>query len=92
LAQRYAVQIVATARRQLLGLPDAARQRVRIAIRHLSGNPRPAGAKLLAGRSAERFWRIRVGEYRGLYEIRDTELIVVVIRIGHRRDVYRRGS
>jgi mRNA interferase RelE/StbE len=87
LAQRYAVQIVATARRQLLGLPDAARQRVRISIRNLAANPRPAGAKLLTGRSAERFWRIRVGEYRVLYEIRDAELIVMVIRIGHRRDV-----
>jgi mRNA interferase RelE/StbE len=92
LAQRYAVQIVTSARRQLLGLPDAARQRVRVAIRHLAGNPRPAGAKLLAGRSADRLWRTRVGEYRVHYEIRDTELIVVVIRIGHRREVYRRGS
>lgn len=92
MAQRYAVQIVATARRQLLGLSDTARQRVRIAIRNLAADPRPTGAKLLAGRSAERFWRIRVGEYRVLYEIRDTELIVVVIRVGHRREVYRRGS
>lgn len=85
------VQIVPTARRQLLGLPAAARQRVRITIRHLAGTPRPAGAKLLAGGSADRIWRIRVGEYRMLYEIRDRELIVVVIRIGHRREVYRRG-
>jgi mRNA interferase RelE/StbE len=92
LAQRYAVRIVATARRELLGLPDRARQRVRIAIRNLATNPRPTGAKLLAGRGADRFWRIRVGEYRVLYEIRDTELIVLVIRIGHRREVYRRGS
>jgi len=92
LAQRYAVQIVATARRQLLGLPDAARQRVRVAIRHLAENPRPAGARLLAGRGAGRFWRIRVSEYRVLYETRDRELIVVVIRIGHRRQVYRRGG
>jgi mRNA interferase RelE/StbE len=88
---RYAVQIVPTARRQLLGLPDAARQRVRIAIRHLAGTPRPAGAKPLAGGSADRIWRIRVGDYRVLYEIRDRELIVVVIRIGHRREVNRRG-
>jgi mRNA interferase RelE/StbE len=92
LAQGYDVEIVATARRQLLGCPDSARQRVGKAIRNLAADPRPAGAKLLAGRSAERFWRIRVGEYRVLYEIRDTELIVVVIRVGHRREVYRRGS
>jgi mRNA interferase RelE/StbE len=92
LAERYAVQIVPTARKQLLGLPDPARQRARSAIRHLASNPRPTGAKLPAGRSADRFWRIRVGEYRVLYEIRDREVLVLVIRIGHRRDVYRRGS
>jgi mRNA interferase RelE/StbE len=72
-----------------MGLPADPRQRVRLAIRHLAEEPRPSGAKLLAGRGSERIWRLRIGDYRVLYEIQNAELVVLVIRIGHRREVYR---
>lgn len=84
----YEVRIVPAARRQLRQLSKPAQQRVRLAIRGLSNEPRPANARLLAG-DARRTWRLRVGDYRVLYEIHYLKLVVLVIRIGHRRDVYR---
>jgi mRNA interferase RelE/StbE len=55
-------------------------------LRALESNPRPADVKKLKGRPA---WRVRVGDYRMIYEIHDRELVVIVITIGHRREVYR---
>ena len=55
-------------------------------IKALRADPRPAGVEKLSGQEK---YRIRQGVYRILYEIRNSELIVVVIKIGHRRDVYR---
>jgi mRNA interferase RelE/StbE len=63
--------------------------RIGIAIRALADDPRPPGAALLTGEGAERAWRVRVGDYRILYQIRDDQLLVIVIRVGHRREIYR---
>lgn len=87
MAQPYRLQIVPAARRQLKQLPGHAQQRLRLAIRTLGREPRPGNAKLLVG--ATRIWRLRVGDYRVLYEIQDDRLVVLVIRVGHRREVYR---
>ena len=56
-------------------------------IESLSENPRPSGCKKLAG--SEHTYRIRVGDYRVIYDIEDHKLLVYVVRIRHRRDVYR---
>ena len=56
-------------------------------IEGLSADPRPHGVKKLAG--ADRTYRIRVGDYRVVYEIEDDVLLVLVIRIAHRKDVYK---
>jgi len=85
--RRYEVQLVATARRELLKLPAKIRVRVADAIRALGADPRPPGCKKLAGDIA--YYRIRVADYRVLYEVRDREILVLVIKIGHRREVYR---
>ena len=53
------------------------------AIELLADNPRPPAATQLVGGQGE--WRVRVGDYRIVYEIRETELIVLVLRLGHRR-------
>lgn len=53
----------------------------------LAGDPRPKGVKKLFG--LDDLYRIRVGEYRVVYQIQDNRLIVLVVRIGHRKDVYR---
>jgi len=60
--------------------------RIISALRALSENPRPHGVKKLKG--CRDYWRIRVGDYRVIYTIQDNRLLVVVIRIGHRREVY----
>jgi len=85
----YRVVLMAGARRELAGAPKPDQRRIGHAIDGLGVDPRPPGASLLEGRSNARIWRIRVGVYRILYEIRDSELVVLVIRIGRRRDVYR---
>ncbi len=83
----YEVRLLVTARRQLLRVPRRIQPRVAEAIGGLSAEPRPAGCKKLAGHAD--YYRIRVGDYRVLYEVRDREILVLVIKIGHRRDVYR---
>lgn len=85
--RRYDVQLVASARRELLKLHARIRVRVADAISALAADPRPSGCEKLAGNA--NYFRIRVGDYRVLYEVRDREILVLVIKIGHRRDVYR---
>ena len=85
---RYRLQIKPSAVKALGKLPAQDRSRVAKAIDALATEPRPSGVRKLSG--AETLWRIRVGDYRVVYEIRDQELIVLVVRLGHRRDVYRR--
>jgi mRNA interferase RelE/StbE len=52
-------------------------------------NPRPPGVLKMSG--ADNLWRIRIGDYRVVYEIHDERLIVLVLRVAHRKDVYRGG-
>ncbi|MEV7606021.1 type II toxin-antitoxin system RelE/ParE family toxin [Paenarthrobacter sp. NPDC089322] len=83
----YAVQLAPAALRQVRKLPPEARRRIQAAIEILAESPRPPGAKKLVG--SDNDWRVRTGDYRIIYEIRDSELIVLVVAIGHRRDIYR---
>ena len=82
----YALFIERRAQRSLsrIDLPD--RDRISNAIRRLVDDPRPHGAKKLSGRNA---WRIRVGDYRVLYEIHDKRLLILVVDVGHRREICR---
>ena len=68
-----------------LSLPDFTR--ILIALKELASNPRPPGCKKLVG--GERDWRVRVGDYRVLYEIDDVEKAVRILNVKHRRDAYR---
>lgn len=86
-SRTYAVTVLRPAARLIERLDPDVRNRVRQAIRALTTVPRPVGSARLSN-SADRY-RIRVGDYRILYEIRDGELVVVVVRVGHRREVYR---
>jgi mRNA interferase RelE/StbE len=81
-----AIFILSRAQRELAHLPSEAYERVRDAIRALGQDPRPPGSRKLAGRDG---WRLRVGDYRVIYDIDDTQHVVTVLHIGHRRDVYR---
>ncbi|GAA2953856.1 type II toxin-antitoxin system RelE family toxin [Microbacterium schleiferi] len=84
----YRVELTTAAARQIKKLPRPARDRILDAVANLAGDPRPRGAKKLAGE--ETAWRIRVGDYRVIYDVFDSELVVTVVRAGHRREVYDR--
>ena len=84
---KYRVTIKPSAKKELLAVRTKKdRQRIVQRIQSLSGNPRPPGCQKLSGYDR---YRLRQGQYRIVYEIRDDELVVVVIKIGHRREVYR---
>jgi mRNA interferase RelE/StbE len=80
------VLILRRAQRELQRLPQEAYERVREAMRGLAQNPRPPGCLALTGRAG---WRIRIGDYRVIYEIDDVQHTVTIVHVGHRRDVYR---
>jgi mRNA interferase RelE/StbE len=63
------------------------RQRIVTRIRSLARDPRPFGSERLTGKGD--LYRIRVGRYRVVYSVGDAELVVLVVRVGHRKDVYR---
>lgn len=83
----YTVLLRPAAERDSQKLPATIRSRVVTTLFALEQNPRPQGVVKLAG-SPDR-WRIRVGDYRILFEIDDPAQTVLVLRIAHRRDVYR---
>ncbi|MFY8217319.1 MAG: type II toxin-antitoxin system RelE family toxin [Chthoniobacterales bacterium] len=75
------------AKKDLRKLPEEIHSRVIESILRLATNPRPPGSKKLAGSTTD--WRIRIGDYRVLYDIADKVRIVRVYRVRHRRDVYK---
>ncbi|MEJ2866437.1 type II toxin-antitoxin system RelE/ParE family toxin [Actinomycetospora sp. OC33-EN08] len=83
----YRVEIAPAALRQLRKLDHVARRRVQAAVELLADDPRPPGAVKLSGGDGE--WRVRTGDYRVVYEIQDGALLVLVVAVGHRRDIYR---
>lgn len=82
----YRIEFTTAAARQSKKLPLAARNRVLDAIAALAVDPRPRGSRKLTGEEVA--WRIRVGDYRVIYEINDSVLVVTVVRTAHRREVY----
>jgi mRNA interferase RelE/StbE len=82
----YTIEILRSAQKQLGKVDRQDQTRIISAIRELADDPRPQGSKKLTGRPA---WRICVGAYRVIYEIHDKRTIVLVVAIGHRKDVYR---
>lgn len=84
----YNVEFTTAAARQVKKLPHPARTRVLDAIEDLGENPRPHGVKKLSGEQTA--WHIRIGEYRVIYDLFDAELVVTIVRAGHRREVYDR--
>lgn len=84
----YRVEVAPAAVRQLRKLNPDARRRVQAAVELLADQPRPNAAKRLVGGDGE--WRVRTGDYRIIYEIRDDVLLVLVVAVGHRCDIYQR--
>ena len=84
----YRIVFKPGADRDVKKLPPHVLPRLRDAISALGVNPRPPGCKLLRGE--DRSWRIRVSDYRVLYQVDDASRVVRIVRAGHRRDVYDR--
>ena len=82
----YSVELRTRAERDIVALPPSVARRVLDVLARLRENPRPAGIRKLA---VEGGYRIRVGEYRIVLEIDDSARRVTIVRIRHRRDVYR---
>jgi len=85
----YAIKIKKNAQKSLAKISHPYQTKIIESIRNLSTEPRPSGCKKLVGRDA---WRIRIGDYRVIYEITDNELVILIVYIGHRREVYKRKS
>jgi mRNA interferase RelE/StbE len=83
----YRVELKPSVVEALDKLPLADRKRIGKKIDSLSVNPRPRGTTKLAGE--ENLYRVRAGDYRIIYQIQAHQLLVLVVRIGHRGDVYR---
>jgi mRNA interferase RelE/StbE len=82
----YQIQLSGRAERQLKKLTPSSQAFIGTAIDALGTEPRPPGVKKLKGE--ENAYRIRIRDYRIIYEIRDQELLILVIKIGHRREIY----
>ena len=83
----YEVQILPKAARQIKALSVEVRQDIAFIIQSLANDQRPIGVKKLSGEKD--IYRVRVGNYGVLYRIVDKVLVVVVVSVGHRREVYR---
>lgn len=84
----YEIEFTRTADKAFSSLPEQARSRIDDVLDGLETDPRPVGHKKLKG-AKEDLYRIRVGDYRVVYQVEEDSLVVVLIRIGHRKDVYR---
>ena len=82
------VSLSPSAARLLRKVDPDVKRRIQAAIELLAENPRPPAATRLVGGAGE--WRVRTGDYRVIYEIHDGELLVLVLRMAHRREVYER--
>ena len=83
----YKILIKPSAKKELEKLHRKELQKIVVKIKNLSSEPRPEGSEKL---SADDKYRIRQGNYRIVYSIEDDKLIVLVVKIGHRRDIYRK--
>jgi len=88
MSESYSVLIKPAAWKQIMAFDARLQNRVFDALETLEGEPRPARAKKLQGN--EELYRVRVGDYRIVYEVRDAVLIVVIVEVGNRSDVYKK--
>jgi len=84
----HRIEFAPAAVRQLRKLDPPVRRRIQAAVELLADEPRPASSKKLLGGAGE--WRVRTGDHRIVYEMRDDVLVVLVLAIGQRLDIYRR--
>ncbi len=84
---KFSVEISRTAERQISQLPRVEQIRVLKVIAQLENDPTPAGCRKLQGH--DKTFRIRVGDYRVIYDLDLKRVVVVVLKVGHRKEIYR---
>ena len=84
---RYAIKFTASALREFRALESHIQRRISIKIEGLCTDPFPSGVRKFQGE--DEHWRIRIGDYRVIYRIEKKRVVIVIVRIGHRREVYR---
>jgi mRNA interferase RelE/StbE len=82
------IEVAPAVERQLKKLPFAIQKRMILRLEKLKANPRPAGVKKLE--SGQNLYRINAGDYQIIYQVQDKILLILVVKIGHRREVYRK--
>ncbi len=82
----FAIQIKRNAQKALAKIPLPFQKNIIDAIYKLAENPHPNGCKKLTGKEA---WRIRISDYRVIYEVNNNQLLIFVIEVGHRKEIYR---
>jgi len=84
---RYTIEFTASALGELRGLERHIQRRISAQIEELRDDPFPAGVRKFQGEAAH--WRIRIGDYRVIYRVEKQRVVIVIVRVGHRREVYR---
>jgi len=84
---RYTLEFTASAAREFRALDRHTQRRISTKVSELAEDPFPAGVRKFQGE--EDHWRIRVGDYRVIYRVEKRRVVIVIVRIGHRREVYR---
>lgn len=85
---RFKLFISSSAEKKLKKIPKKDVSKIVAMIQSLTVNPYPSGCRKLAGE--ENIYRVRQGQYRVIYEIKNRELIVLILKIGHRKDIYQK--
>ena len=84
---KYAIEVSATAEKQLRKLDSTALGRIVKSFKELASDPRPRGCRKLHG--YEGVYRIRSGNFRIIYSIEDQKLLIIILKVGHRKTIYR---
>lgn len=84
----YTIEMSAKIEKKLLRLPKKDRTRIKEKISTLIENPRPFDSKKLVGQRTPLLYRIRAGNYRIIYSIKDHVMLILIVEVGHRKDIY----
>ena len=88
---RYNIEFDRRVKKDLNSVPAQTIERIKTAIANLADNPYPPSSVKLKGQN-QNYWRIRVGNYRVIYTVENEVLLIIVIRVGHRREIYKKLS
>ena len=89
MSKRYSISFVKSARQEFLRLPRAIQDRVLEALSFLAENPFSQLLQIKKLKGRDKLFRIRIADYRVVYTVQSEKLIVIIVKVGHRREIYR---